>query len=189
MCLCFITLQCLFSEYSLFYEPCLMFFFFFCVFECLTCPPNISVFSWHLKWRCSITPTLFLCFSFYVILFYLNEQEVQLVDMNSYQGCKNVQHCHWDMWTDCIIIQQRVYDVFVCVLSRKTCCCSYYKRCSYVFDFELYVVHGDYSNKHKLGRGFVVVVDHVVPNSYDLLSSLVLKKTKHKLKIFGFNEI
>ncbi len=28
----------------------------------------------------------------------------------------------------------------------------YYIRCSYVLDFELYVVHGDYSNKHKLGK-------------------------------------
>lgn len=65
----------------------------------------------------------------------------------------------------------------VCVLSRKTCCCSYYIRCSYVF--ELYVIHGDNSDKHKFGRrGFVVVVDHVVPNSYELLSSLVLKKIK-----------
>lgn len=65
----------------------------------------------------------------------------------------------------------------------------YYMRCSYVFVFELYVVHGDYSNKHKLGRGLDVVVHHVVPNSHELLSSVLLKKTTkrtHKLKVFRF---
>lgn len=61
--------------------------------------------------------------------------------MNSYQGCENVQHCHWDMWTDCIIIQQRVYNLclFVCSAERYGAhCCLYYIRCSYVLDFELW---------------------------------------------------
>lgn len=70
--------------------------------------------------------------------------------------------------------------LFVCSAERHGAhCCLYSIRCSYVLDFELYVVHGDYSNKHKLGRGFVVVVHNVVPNSYDLLSSVVLKKTNN----------
>lgn len=113
--------------------------------------------------------------------------------MNSYQGCENVQHCHWDMWTDCIIIQaEGLQCVFVCVLSRKiwsTLLFVLYKmQLRSWFWIVKYVVHGDYSNKHKLGRGFVVMVRNVVPNSYDLFSSVVLKKNKqqHKLKIFCF---
>lgn len=84
--------------------------------------------------------------------------------------------------------------VFVCVLSRKiwsTLLFVLYKmQLRSWFWIVKYVVHGDYSNKHKLGRGFVVVVHNVVTyNSYDLLSSVVLKKNKrqqNKWKIFCF---
>lgn len=79
--------------------------------------------------------------------------------MNSYQGCENVQHCRWDMWTDCIIIHQSVYNVCSCARQKDVEHVCTNIRCSYVWRF--WIICGSWRFiriSTSSGSGFVLVV-------------------------------
>lgn len=115
--------------------------------------------------------------------------------MNSYQGCENVQHCHWDMWTDCIIIQQRVYNLclFVCSAERYGAhCCLYYIRCSYVLDFELWnmwfmeIIQISTSLEEDLLWWCIMLLHTTRMTFFHLWYSKKNKRQQNKWKIFCF---